>query len=48
LKQQNAAGEWAIIDWAEAEKDFDPDGRIFARSASDSKGPAIAWIKVTI
>lgn len=42
LKQQNAAGEWAIIDWAKAEKGFDPDWRIFARSASDSKGPAIA------
>lgn len=32
--------EWRIRDWVTLGKDYDPDWRIFARSASDAKGPA--------
>lgn len=39
LKEQNAAGEWDIIPWSSLDNTFNPDWRIFARSASDSKGP---------
>lgn len=35
---------WQIVDWNVLEEDYDPDYRIFARSASDSKGPAMAFI----
>ncbi|KQC30723.1 M20/M25/M40 family metallo-hydrolase [Flagellimonas eckloniae] len=34
-----------IIPWDKLTKDFNPDWKIFARSASDSKGPAIAFIQ---
>ena len=34
-----------IISWEKLNKDYDPDWRIFARSASDSKGPAMALIQ---
>ncbi|MEZ5038789.1 MAG: M20/M25/M40 family metallo-hydrolase [Saprospiraceae bacterium] len=44
LKRLNEQGEWEIMDWSAIEKDFDPDWRIFARSASDSKGPAVAFM----
>lgn len=33
------------IDWSALQKDWDPNWRIFARSASDSKGPAVAFIQ---
>ncbi len=37
-------GIWTIIDFKKLEKNIDLDWRIFARSASDSKGPAISLI----
>lgn len=32
------------IDWSALQKNWDPNWRIFARSASDSKGPAVAFL----
>ncbi len=43
LKKFNGTG-WEIIDWEHLEKQYDPDYRVFARSASDSKGPAMAFL----
>ena len=42
LKVKNEEGEWEQLDWTE--KKWDKDSYIFARSASDSKGPAMALI----
>lgn len=42
LKIKNEEGEWEHADWTE--KNWDKDSYIFARSASDSKGPAMALI----
>ena len=39
--------EWEIIDWRLIENDIDPEWRIFARSASDAKGP-IAMVLAAI
>lgn len=39
LKEKNADGVWEEISWQMLETGFNPDWRIFARSASDSKGP---------
>lgn len=44
LKQQNEDGKWAEIAWEKIYGDYDPDWRIFARSASDAKGPAAAFL----
>ncbi|MFS4467742.1 M20/M25/M40 family metallo-hydrolase [Maribacter sp. 2210JD10-5] len=38
--------ECQIIPWDKLTKNFNPDWKIFARSASDSKGPAIAFLQV--
>ncbi len=35
---------WKIVDWDILRKKYDDDLRIFARSASDSKGPSAAFI----
>ena len=43
IKSQGTSG-WQIVDDAVGGKSYDPDWRIFARSVSDSKGPAIALI----
>ena len=37
-------GNWNIIDFDRLKKNMDLDWRIFARSASDSKGPALSFI----
>lgn len=37
-------GEWQDIPWESIEGEIDPDWRIFARSASDSKGPNIQFL----
>lgn len=42
IKQRRSDG-WEAVDVG-AGKEFDPDWRVFARSASDSKGPASAFI----
>ena len=39
--KQKVNERWEIIDW---NLPYNPDSRIFARSASDSKGPAIAFL----
>ncbi|MBO0322011.1 M20/M25/M40 family metallo-hydrolase [Muricauda sp. CAU 1633] len=44
LKQENKDGEWEIISYEAHKMPLDLDWRIFARSASDSKGPAMAFI----
>ena len=44
LKEQNSDGKWEEIDWNLIKGNYDPDWRIFARSASDAKGPAAAFL----
>jgi len=44
IKKQDENGVWQAIDWEQSKKEIDPDWRIFGRSASDSKGPAMAFI----
>ena len=44
LKRQLTKSRWQKLDPEIAIENFDPDWRIFARSASDSKGPATAFI----
>ncbi|MCB9080474.1 MAG: M20/M25/M40 family metallo-hydrolase [Lewinellaceae bacterium] len=39
LKEQDANGQWATIPWNRLDGVINPDWRIFARSASDAKGP---------
>ncbi len=39
LKAPDEAGQWHPIPWDTLSERFDPDWRVFARSASDSKGP---------
>jgi acetylornithine deacetylase/succinyl-diaminopimelate desuccinylase-like protein len=39
LKERNESGEFERIPWDLLETSYDPDWRVFARSASDSKGP---------
>lgn len=43
LKQKNESGEFEIISWDRI-TEFDPDWRIFARSASDAKGPVAGFL----
>ena len=44
VKQLGENGIWETIEFPSASTPIDPDWRIFARSASDSKGPAVAFI----
>ncbi|MFS4494582.1 M20/M25/M40 family metallo-hydrolase [Maribacter sp. 2308TA10-17] len=44
LKEKDDTDNWRIIDSRLLEKEHNPDWRIFARSASDSKGPAMSFI----
>ena len=43
LKEKNN-GIWQTIDFERLRTEYNPEWRIFARSASDSKGPAISFI----
>lgn len=43
LKRQSASG-WETIGWESLDHEFDPDWRIFARSAADSKGPMTQFL----
>lgn len=45
LKEKDTSGQWQIIPWSKLETEYNPDWRIFARSASDAKGPALAFLK---
>lgn len=44
LKERSEDGSWGIIPWERLHGDWDPDWRVFARSASDSKGPIIQFL----
>jgi len=39
LKERNRQGSWERVPWDALDAEFDPEWRIFARSAADSKGP---------
>jgi acetylornithine deacetylase/succinyl-diaminopimelate desuccinylase-like protein len=43
LKESGPSG-WQEIPWASLDEGFDPDWRVFARSASDSKGPMTQFL----
>jgi acetylornithine deacetylase/succinyl-diaminopimelate desuccinylase-like protein len=43
LKEKTEEG-WKRIPWEEFDANYNPEWRVFARSASDSKGPAMAFI----
>lgn len=42
--KENIDGHWTNISWSKLDSGFDPDLRIYARSASDSKGPAMCFL----
>ncbi len=42
--KDSITGDWQILDRAALGTEFNPDWRLFARSVSDSKGPAMAFI----
>lgn len=44
LKEQNKEGGWNIISSKRLKDEIDPEWRIFARSASDAKGPVVAFL----
>ena len=44
LKSQNADGTWEIIPSEKLKNEYDPNWRIFARSASDDKGPIAMFL----
>ena len=44
LKERTAGGAWREIPWSRLEDGYDPDWRIFARSASDAKGPVAMFL----
>ena len=44
LKQQDSSGRWSEIPWERMEQGVDLDWRVFARSASDSKGPMTQFL----
>lgn len=43
LKARNDSGEWRALPWDEI-NDYDDDMRVFARSASDAKGPVAMFL----
>ncbi len=45
LRNLDDDGNWEIIDWDHIEGEIDPEWRIFARSASDDKGPIGMFLK---
>lgn len=44
LKEGRDDGSWSEIPWERLELGIDPDWRVFARSASDSKGPMAQFL----
>ena len=44
LKRRDNGGNWTEIPWERLEHGLDPDWRIFARSAADSKGPMTQFL----
>jgi len=45
LKRESDNGDWEQIAWDRLDGEIDPDWRVFARSASDSKGPMTQFLK---
>ncbi len=43
LKKQNSSGKWQEIPWEQIEN-YEDDWRVFARSASDAKGPVAMFL----
>ncbi|MEE4108255.1 MAG: M20/M25/M40 family metallo-hydrolase, partial [Halieaceae bacterium] len=43
LKRRNALGEWQALEWSAIEN-YDDEMRVFARSASDAKGPVAMFL----
>jgi len=43
LKKQSENGDWEELDWSKIDS-YDPDWRVFARSASDAKGPVAMFL----
>ncbi|MEZ4944816.1 MAG: M20/M25/M40 family metallo-hydrolase [Cyclobacteriaceae bacterium] len=44
LKEKNSNGEWRAINYERLYENYNPDWRVFARSTSDAKGPAVAFL----
>ena len=44
LKERRADGSWAPIPWSSIDGEIDPNWRVFARSAADSKGPMAQFL----
>ena len=44
LKERSVSGEWERVPWDLLQNSLDPDWRVFARSASDSKGPMTQFL----
>jgi acetylornithine deacetylase/succinyl-diaminopimelate desuccinylase-like protein len=44
LKEQQPNGSWTPVAYERLQEGYNPDWRIFARSASDAKGPAAAFL----
>lgn len=44
LKKPDGNGGWITLPWSAIDGEMDPEWRIFGRSASDSKGPAMSFI----
>lgn len=44
LKAQESGGDWQVVDWDLTHIRLNPDWRIFARSAADSKGPMTQFL----
>ena len=44
LKARQADGHWTDIGWPAFDDGYDPDWRVFARSAADSKGPMTQFL----
>jgi len=45
LKARDADGAWQILPWTALDARIDPEWRVFARSAADSKGPMTQFLK---
>lgn len=43
--KERAGDEWTTIDWGRLGGEVDPDWRVFARSASDAKGPVAMFLR---
>jgi acetylornithine deacetylase/succinyl-diaminopimelate desuccinylase-like protein len=44
LKEKNAEGKWIALPFQKLQDELNRDWRIFVRSASDAKGPAMAYL----